>query len=261
MPMSSRTSSRTRTSTWTRWTRRRSTRATARSPSSPSSRATPAGRRRIWLQENLSSDDLGELLKAALDPEALEALNNAPAYLRETSLFPYQNGLALVQRLIADGGYDAINAAFADPPDSTEQVLHPNKYVQREAPINVRIPAGFAGLVGPGWSEAVRDTLGELILRVWLTQHNISAEGARRATEGWGGDRLVLLRGANGSLAVAMKTTWDTADDALEFATTLLVVSQDPGFNGEVVPPRRDSATFSSRWATTPPRSLAALRD
>jgi hypothetical protein len=188
----------------------------------------------IWLQQNLSSDELGELLKAALDPEALEALNNAPAYLRETSLSPYQDGLALVQQLITQGDHAAVNAAFSDPPDSTEQVLHPSKYLQREDPIEVRIPNGIAGGVGPGWSEAARDTLGELILRIWLTEHGVSAEGARMATEGWGGDRLVLLRADDGSLAVALKTTWDSADEALEFATSLIVAQQNPGFNGEV---------------------------
>jgi hypothetical protein len=189
-----------------------------------------------WLQANLTPEELGELLAASLDPEALEALNNAPAYLRETSLFPYQDGLALVQRLILEGGggYDAVDAAFDDPPDSTEQVLHPNKYVQREAPIEVRIPNGIAGQVGDGWTEAVRDTLGELILRIWLTEHNVSPEGARMAAEGWGGDRLVLLRSDDGSVAIGLKTTWDTADDALEFATALLVADQDPAFNGEV---------------------------
>lgn len=187
----------------------------------------------IWLQENLTADDLGELLKAALDPEALAALNNAPAYLRETSLFPYQDGLALVQRLIAEGGYEAVNAAFGDAPDSTEQVLHPNKYVQREQPIEVRIPGDIAGTVGRGWTEAVRDTLGELILRVWLTEHGVADDGARRATEGWGGDRLALLRAADGSLAVAMKTTWDTPDDALEFATSLLVATTTGGLEAE----------------------------
>lgn len=187
----------------------------------------------IWLQENLTADDLGELLKAALDPEALAALNNAPAYLRDTSLFPYQDGLALVQRLIAEVGYDAVNAAFGDPPDSTEQVLHPNKYVQREAPIDVRITGDIAGKVGRGWTEAVRDTLGELILRVWLTEHGVADDGARRATEGWGGDRLVLLRAADGSLALAMKTTWDTPDDALEFATSLLVATTTGGLEAE----------------------------
>jgi hypothetical protein len=197
-----------------------------------------------WIAQNLTSAELGELLQAALDPEALAALTNAPTYLRETSLFPYQDGLALVQELIAGGDSDAIDVAFSDPPDSTEQVLHPNKYLQREEPIEVRIPGGFAGEVGAGWSEAARDTLGELILRIWLTEHGVEGPGmlqgcnpdlaACRATAGWGGDRLVLLRADDGSLAVALKTTWDSADDALEFAISARLALDDPGLTGEV---------------------------
>jgi hypothetical protein len=190
-----------------------------------------------WITQNLSSEELGELLAAALDPEALEALNNAPAYLRETSLFPYQDGLALVQRLTADGDYEPVNAAFDDPPDSTEQVLHPNKYLQREDPIRVRIPdsfpGGFAGRVGSGWTELARDTLGELILRVWLTEHNVDAELAREAAAGWGGDRLVLLRSPDGSLAVALKTTWDSVAEAGEFAEAAAIALAHPRFAGD----------------------------
>lgn len=186
-----------------------------------------------WMTQNLTSAELGELLQAALDPEALAALRNAPAYLRETSLFPYQDGLTLVQRLVADGEYAAVDAAFDDPPESTEQVLHPNKYVEREAPVDVRIPGGIAGHVGAGWSEAVRDTLGELVLRIWLTEHNVGAAEARAAAEGWGGDRLVLLRSDDGSLAIGLKTTWDTAADAAEFAGAAAIALAHPRFAGD----------------------------
>jgi hypothetical protein len=187
----------------------------------------------VWITQNLASEELGELLKAALDPEALAALNDAPAYLRETSLFPYQDGLGLVQRLITEGDYEAVDTAFGDPPDSTEQVLHPNKYIQREDPIEVRIPGGIAGQVGAGWTEAARDTLGELILRIWLTEHNVDGEVARQGTAGWGGDRLVLLRSNDGSLAVALKTTWDTVAEAAEFAEAAAIALAHPRFAGD----------------------------
>ena len=196
----------------------------------------------VWVRQNLTQAELGELLAASLDPEALAALQNAPAYLRETSLFPYQDGLGLVSRLIGEGDYEAVNAAFRDPPDSTEQVIHADKYVQREDPIEVRIANGFPGEVGTGWSEAVRDTLGELILRIWLTEHGVDGPGmlqgcqpdipACRATDGWGGDRLVLLRGDDGSLAVALKTTWDSEADAAEFAEAASIALAHPRFAG-----------------------------
>jgi len=180
-----------------------------------------------WISERMTPEELMALLEASSDPEALAALNNAPAYLRETAIFPYDfsGGLGLVQRLIADGGYDAVDAAFGDPPTSTEQVMHPEKYLRREDPVDVRIAADIAGHVGNGWSEEVRDTLGELILRIWLTEHGVGRDAADRATAGWGGDRLVLLRAGDGSFAVAMKTMWDTPDDALEFATSLLAAT------------------------------------
>lgn len=188
-----------------------------------------------WIPQHMTPEELVELLEAANDPEAMEALNNAPAYLRETSIFPYDfvGGLGFVQALIASGGYDAVDAAFADPPASTEQVLHPEKYLQREDPVEVRIPEDIAKRVGNGWSEEVRDTLGELILRIWLTENGVRRPAAERAVAGWGGDRLVMFRSPNGSLSVGMKTTWDTAADAAEFAEAATTAARN--LDGSVV--------------------------
>jgi hypothetical protein len=172
-----------------------------------------------WMTANLTPTEMGELLAAALDPAAVAALNNAPAYLRETATFPYQDGLAFVGRLLANGGYKAVDAAFADPPDSTEQILHPEKYLTREVPAKVEITHAVVESVGGGWTQGVEDTLGELILRIWLTNGGVPVPQARAAAAGWGGDRLVLLRHDGGSVAVALHTEWDTAADADEFAT------------------------------------------
>jgi hypothetical protein len=169
-----------------------------------------------WMQANLTPQQLGEVMSAALDPAAVKALSDAPRYLRETALFPYNDGLIFVEDLLAQGGYDAVNAAFHDPPDSTEQILHPAKYLQREVPIAVTIPAKLAASLGAGWSIAAEDTLGELVLRIWLEQVPTSLD-ARTAAAGWGGDRLALLRGPNGAVALALRTAWDTPADADEF--------------------------------------------
>jgi hypothetical protein len=169
-----------------------------------------------WMTDNLSPQQLGQVLSAAMDPAALKALSDAPPYLRETALFPYNNGLAFVSGLIAQGGYPAVNAAFGDPPASTEQILHPAKYLHREAPIAVKLSAKLASTLGAGWSVAAEDTLGEEILRIWLEQV-IPVPAAAAAAAGWGGDRLALLRGPNGAVAIALRTQWDTPVDADEF--------------------------------------------
>jgi hypothetical protein len=172
-----------------------------------------------WTAANLNPQEVGELFAASLDPAAIDALRKAPAYLRETSLFPYSDGLNFVEGLIASGGYAAVNAAFANPPTSTEQILHPAKFSPREAPADIKLPADLAKAMGGGWAEVGQDTLGELILRVWLTGNGVPAETARAASSGWGGDRLVLLRSPSGSLTVGMWTEWDSAADANVFAT------------------------------------------
>jgi len=169
-----------------------------------------------WMSANLTPKQLGEVMQAALDPAALKAFNDAPRYLRETSLFPYDDGLTFVDNLIAQGGYDAVNAAFKNPPASTEQVLHPAKYLSHEAPIAVTLPKDVATTLGAGWSIASEDTLGELVLRIWLEQV-LSAPDAAAAAAGCGGDRLALLRGPNDAVALALRTEWDTAADADAF--------------------------------------------
>lgn len=187
-----------------------------------------------WMTTNLTPEQLGELLNSALDPEALAALRNAPAFLRDTALFPYQDGAAFVTRLLSTGGYAAVDAAFRDPPDSTEQVIHPDKYLAREPPIEVALPAGLAATVGAGWSEAGRDTLGELILRLWLRENGVPIAEARTAAAGWGGDRLVLLRGPNGAVTVALRSEWDSAAEAGEFAAAAATALATRGPNAHL---------------------------
>jgi hypothetical protein len=170
-----------------------------------------------WMTTNLDAAELGELLKAALDPEAVEALNNAPAYLRDTALFEYQDGLAFVGRLLANGGYPAVDEAFADPPDSTEQILHPEKYLAREAPVAVRLPKTVPEALKVGSIKVAEDTLGELLLRIWLTDGGVPPAQARTASAGWGGDRLALYRDPAGETAVVLRTQWDSVQDAQEF--------------------------------------------
>jgi hypothetical protein len=173
-----------------------------------------------WMTQNLTPRELGELIAVALGPGSLESLQRAPRYLRETALFPYEDGFAFTNRLLAGGGYPAVDAAYADPPQSTEQVLHPDRYLQRETPDEVRIPTGLAATLGAGWSEAGQDTLGELVLRIWLREGEVTLPDARVAAAGWGGDRLILLRGGDDAVAVGLVTAWDTPADALEFASS-----------------------------------------
>ncbi|MFL5725159.1 MAG: hypothetical protein ACJ77F_02375 [Chloroflexota bacterium] len=174
----------------------------------------------LWQLQHLGPTDLLQLLGESLNPEIAGSLNDMPPFLGESLLFPYTAGLTFVQSLQVAGGWEAVNDAFADPPASTEQVLHPEKYVAREAPVKVDLPDDLAATMGSGWKLGLEDTLGEFQLRVWLDQAEAAAGGptADQAAAGWGGDRVALLDGPNGARAIVLRTAWDTAADADEFA-------------------------------------------
>ncbi|HVS21995.1 MAG TPA: hypothetical protein VHD88_09125, partial [Pyrinomonadaceae bacterium] len=71
---------------------------------------------------------------------ASEELDKAPRALRETLLFPYQEGAEWTRSLYKRGGWNEVSQAFTTLPQSTEQVMHPEKYFSHEAPVKVSIP-------------------------------------------------------------------------------------------------------------------------
>jgi len=188
-----------------------------------------------WMQAELSAADWGQVLADATDPAGLAALQRAPAFLRDTTLFPYQGGPTFVQALRASGGQAAVDAAFGRPPDSTEQILHTEKYAAQEAPVAVSLPSNLAHLLGSGWASVGKDTLGELSLRVWLGEGGLASEAASAAAAGWGGDRLELLDGPSGADALAIETSWDTPADAAAFATAATTALTGLHLQGRVI--------------------------
>jgi hypothetical protein len=189
----------------------------------------------LWQLANLSRLELLQLIGESLNPEISASLERMPPVLQESLLFPYTSGLAFVQTLQAQG-WQAVNDAFGHPPASTEQILHPEKYLADEAPVDVSLPADLATRMGQGWKAGLEDTLGEFQIRVWL-QHAAAGgdTSAAGAAEGWGGDRVTLLDGPDGAWAIALSTAWDTPEDAREFSAAASGVVSSLGA-GKVAP-------------------------
>lgn len=171
-----------------------------------------------WQLQGLTQAELGALVTgSANDPSTAELLK-MPAVLRESLLFPYFQGLAFVQGLQLSGGWQAVDDAYARPPVSTEQILHPEKYAAKEGPVAVDLPKDLATRLGTGWSVPLVDSVGEFELGLWLRESKAgSASDASAAAQGWGGDRVAVANGPNGSWAVVIRTAWDSDRDATEF--------------------------------------------
>lgn len=86
-----------------------------------------------------------------------EELDQAPRALRETLLFPYQEGTDWTRSLYKQGGWDRVSKAFTDLPQSTEQIMHPEKYFAHEAPLKVTLPDIAPLLNGRAQKSEVRD--------------------------------------------------------------------------------------------------------
>ena len=138
-------------------------------------------------------------------------LREAPPILSESLLFPYLRGMVFCAQLANDGGWKAVDEAYASPPLSTEQILHPEKYRARPD-LPTAIDLGTLA-PGEGWSEVGRNVVGEMQLGVLLRRH-----GGKPIAAGWDGDRYAVFEGPGGQLALAWLTTWDTEDDARDFA-------------------------------------------
>jgi hypothetical protein len=171
-----------------------------------------------WAQAHFTPVQMLQLLQSSVDPKQNAVLASMPPILRDQLLFPYTRGLAFVEGVRATGGWAAVDRAYARPPDSTEQIMHPETYVGQSAPRKIAIPGDLKARLGQGWRVDLQDTMGEFGITEWLLRGGgVPDIAASTAAAGWGGDRLVLV--SNGSMfGVAIQTTWDTAADAAEFA-------------------------------------------
>ncbi|MFW6174202.1 MAG: hypothetical protein ACOC5K_00285, partial [Chloroflexota bacterium] len=177
--------------------------------------------------------DLGSLSPAELEElvqpttEQREVLETTPEFLIQSQQFPYTNGATFASQLWQEGGMEAINDAWEDPPATTEQVLHIDKYRAQEEPQDVSLPP-IAPVLGDGWSVGEEEVLGEFFLRAWLQSIGASPPEADRAAAGWGGDALRLLEGPNGAVAMAVLLAWDDpGTDAGEFTDLLSGLLED----------------------------------
>lgn len=187
-----------------------------------------------WLQQNLTPEEITEVIQASSDPEAQQVLSRIPQIVQTQLLFSAIQGTQFVGGIQMGGDWAAVDAAFSDPPESTEQVLHPEKYQAREAPITVDMPDDLASKMGAGWSVVDEDTMGEHQTSIWLGSGTIAA--ATDAAAGWGGDRITLLGGPNDAWAIAWHTVWDSDDDAAEFDVTAGAAVERAGGPGRILP-------------------------
>ncbi|RME02530.1 MAG: hypothetical protein D6805_09605 [Planctomycetota bacterium] len=191
-------------------------------------------------------------LSAELGKEFNPATKNVPAIIQDTILFNYSQGLRFAIALHKKGGYRQINQAFRDPPASTEQILHPEKYLaaKRDEPVVVKLPP-LRAFFPPkkGWRRVLKNTMGELGIQILLREHLAykklkklgplwrlarkytllrglgrtamklwTRKRISQAAAGWGGDQYAVFHNPRTKqTSLLWYTYWDSPKDAREF--------------------------------------------
>ncbi|HKH48861.1 MAG TPA: hypothetical protein VKM72_29695 [Thermoanaerobaculia bacterium] len=208
-------------------------------------------------------------MTGAPDVPGSKELAAAPPYIRETLLFSYVQGNLFCISVRQKGGQKLLDHAFRnDPPRSSEQILHPEKWHgRRDDPVAVEWP-DLAGAL-PGYAKAAEGEMGELAIRILLRESLKDEARAEAAAAGWGGDRFAVYQTGgekDGRRLLAWITEWDTAEDAAEFAAAMQQLgagwrTERPAtlrvlvLRGEVAP--EQAGTLSERLAIAPARPPA----
>lgn len=162
----------------------------------------------LWAQEHLTASERLQAFSGGTQGSA--ALDRAPEYIRAGLFFPYQEGAAFVGELYRQGGFPAIDEAFARPPVTTAQIIEPDRYLAGEEATDVRV----VGQPGGQWRRAGRYTFGQFDVRE-LLKEQVGADTAESAASGWrGGEVRAWARGDDTAVGLALE--FESDDDGAE---------------------------------------------
>jgi hypothetical protein len=179
----------------------------------------------VAVQANMNMDQLREVLKQPQVAQfagkemqaALESTRDIPPFILDSMMGVYLKGLGFVFA-VQEQGWPAVEKLYTEyPPQSTEQILHPEKWLAREAPVAFEWPKFDKVPALKGWELLDQDVLGEFQWRTIFKVNGLETE-AESAAAGWGGDRYAVFKRQDGEATLLLlRTSWDTEADAKKF--------------------------------------------
>jgi len=141
---------------------------------------------------------------------SVPSTSGLPESINKINRFVYRYGVEFVKAVYEQGGWDAVDEAYANPPRTTEQIMHPDKYFAQEDELTVEVPS----IIGE-WNLKKTDRFGEYFIFVMLDKW-ISETEAETAAEGWGRDNFTYYE-RDDDFLFTWNIVWDSKDDANEF--------------------------------------------
>ena len=190
-----------------------------------------------WLKQYATPEDYNDILRQNYTPSNRQLPDQfPPPFASRAAAFPYVEGYNFVETLYTEGNWAAVNRAYENLPTTTEQILHPEKYLAGEGGLPVD-PVALDGVLGSEWRLLKSDTLGEWQTYLVLSYSadvasQVNVYTGIQATTGWGGDNYqVYYNDTTAESVLVAHWVWDTPEDAAEFKDALLYY-QDQRFRG-----------------------------
>jgi hypothetical protein len=150
-----------------------------------------------------------EQMAMLMDPRVLGAQQEAgdfPYVLSSGLQLPYVEGMSFTCALYADGGWEAVDAAYDDPPTNTSQVLFPERYVLDRTEAIDPEPTGSPG---SGWESLRQVGFGAVDLLMLFSAPGDDTGAAlsdpRERARGWGGGQVeVWSRGSDTAVGISL---------------------------------------------------------
>lgn len=143
-------------------------------------------------------------------------LDSSPMWIQRDLAFPYEHGLVFTGFLVQEGGLKSVDEAYLDLPVSTEQILHPEKYLRSEGPSDL----STFSVELEGWELFDEATFGEWGIRLLLMDSLLPGE-MTQAAAGWGNDTYSAFL-TDGDSAIAWVYEGETVEDAEDLANGLI---------------------------------------
>ena len=144
-------------------------------------------------------------------------LAKAPIYIRDELLFPYLAGTGFTQEFLkAHSGWKDIHLVFENPPVSTQQILHPDLYLNGTKPVAATLPT-WKGVVPENWKLLEENTMGEFGVGEVLKQFR-KDNSEDPLTTAWKGDRYAVFEDAKSKTTpLVFRLVLDSPEDAARF--------------------------------------------
>jgi hypothetical protein len=126
------------------------------------------------------------------DVDSSPELAKAPKVIQDELLFPYMSGIKFTQAVLKAGnGWPDFYKVFDKPPASTQQIMHPDLYLQGVVPAKVELPA-TQGAIPSEWKKLDENGMGEFGLLEILKQF-LAKDRSSSLAGGWSGDRYAIF--------------------------------------------------------------------